>query len=201
MAERAAPHRHDALLRSLAEDARQTLLVEHVLDLQRYELGDPAPGRVRELEQRAVADREGLIGVGRGEQTLHFSQGEHGRQRTPPLGRLEPLARVPRREPFSHEKLEIGANGRDLAVDRGGREAQVLEGVHEFAQLGGRERVGPGRALCPGMRREAPDVAEVARDRVAAVPRLEGEIVPEAFEMEGAIEGVPSYSQRRTRAL
>src|SRR5438445_11321758 len=60
LAERAAPHRHDALLRSLAEDARQSLLVEHVLDLQRYELGDPAPGRVRELEQRAVPDREGL---------------------------------------------------------------------------------------------------------------------------------------------
>ena len=190
LAERPAPHRHDALLRSLAEDARQTLLVEHVLHLQRHELRHAAPGRVRELEQRAVADREGLVGVGRCEQALHFSHGEHGRQGAPPLGRLEPLARVPRREPLLDEKLEIGADGRDLPVDRGGREAQVLECVHELAQLSGRERVGPGRAPGRAMRREAPHVAEVARDRVAAVPRLEGEVVPEAFEMEGAIERV-----------
>src|SRR5207245_4239138 len=74
----------------------------------------------------------------------------------------------------SSDLLEIGANGRDLPVDRGGREAQVLECVHELAQLSGRERVGPGRAPGRAMRREAPHVAEVEIGRASWRERGEG---------------------------
>ena len=82
---RASAGRDETLLRALAEDAGQAVLVQDVLDPERDELRDARPRGVRQLEQRAVAARERL-GVRGREQPLHLGHREHARE-APPLAR------------------------------------------------------------------------------------------------------------------
>src|SRR5436190_22626418 len=57
-AEGAPAHRHDALLGALAEEARDSLLVHDVLELEPHQLGHAGPGRIREPEQPATPPRQ-----------------------------------------------------------------------------------------------------------------------------------------------
>src|SRR2546423_10055327 len=63
LAERATPHRHDSLFGALAEDARDAVLKQNVLQLEGHELGDAHAGRVRKLDQRPIANRQRLVRV------------------------------------------------------------------------------------------------------------------------------------------
>ena len=157
-------------------------LVHHVLQLDADDLRDPRPGGVRELEQRAIADAERRVGRGGAEQPVDLVGGEHRREGAPPLGRLEPLAGIAGRVALAHEKAKIGPDGRDLAVNRGRREAQVLQRVDELAQLDRGQRVGPLDPQPGGVARQAPHVAHIALDGMATRPRLEGQVVAELLQ-------------------
>ena len=102
---------------------------------------------------------------------------------------------------LAHEESVVRPDRRDLAAERGGGEAEILELVNELAQPGRRHGVGAARSPARGMRGEPADVAHVVVDRVGARARLERQIVPELLEMEGSLHSPVHHSHRRTRRL
>src|SRR5450432_2480645 len=127
--DRATADRHEALLASLAEHAHETLIEQSVLHAERDPLGYPEPCTVRELEERAIVKGERLVERRGGEQLLHVGDGEHIGERQPALWRLEALGRILRDLAFADEEAIVGAHGRDVAADRRGSEADVLQMV------------------------------------------------------------------------
>src|SRR5207237_1249079 len=127
-------HGHDPLLRALTEDAGEPVLVQDVLQLEAHQLGHARAGRVREFEQRAVADRERLVGVGGGEQALDLGDRQYRRQAAPLPRRLQALARIARGVAFADQVPVVRADRGDLAPDGRRGEPQVLELVDELAQ-------------------------------------------------------------------
>src|SRR5216683_2628096 len=196
--ERPPAHRHDALLRTLPENAGEAILVQDVLQLQAHELGHPRAGGIREFEQCAVADRERLVGIGRREQAFDLGDRQDGRQAAPLPWRLQTLARVARGMAFADQIAIVRADRRDLAPDGRRGEPQVLEGVHELAQQPARHVFRAAGALGPGIAGEPPHVADVVRDGVRAVARFQGEKVAELLDAERRFG---RQIHRRTRAL
>ena len=70
------PIGHQPLLAALAEDPDQILRQEEIGQAEAAQLGDPEPGPVGQLQQRAIPPGERLLQLGRGE------------QRSPPPGTL-----------------------------------------------------------------------------------------------------------------
>src|SRR5437868_7118993 len=174
--------------------------LQDVLKREPHQLGDACPGRVRELEHGPVADRERLVGIGCPEQALDLGDRQHRGETAPLAGTLEPLARVPRGPTLADEKAVVRPDRGDLAADGRGREAQVLEGIHELAQLDAGHVLGMVGALGRRVADEAPDVAHVVAHRVRARPRFEGEIVPELLQPERPLQLARRHNHRRTRA-
>ena len=68
--------RHDALLRSLAEQPHERLVEVDVTHRQPDHLGDPGAGRVQQLEQRPVAAFQRAVADDRVEQARHLRLAE-----------------------------------------------------------------------------------------------------------------------------
>src|SRR5206468_3476372 len=163
-----------------------------------HQLGHPRARGVRELEERSIADRERLVGVGCREQTLDLGDRQDGWQAAPLPRRLQALARIARGMTFPDQVAVVGADGRDLAPDGRRGEPQVLERIHELAQQPARHVLRAARPLRPGVAGEPPDVADVVRHGVGAVARFEGEEVAELLDAERRLG---RQIHRRTRAL
>ena len=103
--------------------------------------------------------------------------------------------------PFADQETVVRADRRDLAPDRGRGEAQVLEVVHELAQLCRGNGIGAAGALGAGVGDEAPDVAQVVTHGIRAVAGLEGEVIAELRHVKGAVAIVHGHSHRRTRVV
>ena len=151
----------------------------HVANAERDPLRDTQPGAVCQLQHRTVAKHERVIEQRRGEQAFDFVDGEHLRQRPPPLRRLQPLARIAREVSFAEEKPEIGAKRGDVAADRRRREAEVLQVIHVFAEELRRDVRRGGGALPDRIGDEPREVALVGLVRARRRALLEREKVGE----------------------
>src|SRR2546426_10256142 len=89
-----------------------------------HQLGHAGAGRVREFEQRAVADRERLVGVGGGEQALDLGDRQYRRQAAPLPRRLQALARIARGVALADQGAGVRGDRGDLTPGgwRGGPE-------------------------------------------------------------------------------
>src|SRR5205823_4723151 len=184
-ADGAAADGHKPFLAAFSEYARDALLEKQILQLHTDELRDAHAGGIRELQQRVIANGQRLIGIGRLEELLHLLDTQHGRQRAPALGRLDPLARVPREESLADQEFEIGPDRRDLSSNSGRGKTDVLEKVDEVTQLFRRQLARRFGAPAPRIFCKSPDVAEIVIDGVAAVAGLERQVVAKALELEG----------------
>src|SRR5882762_990455 len=193
-AQRSASDRNEPFLGALAEDARYAVLEQDVLQLERHQLGDARARGVGELEQRAIADGQRLVGVRRSQQLVYLGYRQHRRERAPPLGGFDAFAGIARGEPLPYQKLEVGADRGDLTADRRGREAEILEEVDEFPELRRGELLWGLRSSTGCVLRQARDVAQIALDGVSAVPGLEREVIAKALQVER-----PSYWGGRAR--
>ena len=197
LSDRAPSDGHESLFAPFAEHPRNPFLEEEVLQLHADQLRNARARRVREFQQRVIADTQRLVRIGGFEQLLHLGDAQDRRQGSPPFGRFDPLARIARGEALADEKPEVGADRGYLPSDRRGREAEVLEEVDELAQLCRRELLGGPHAPARGIHGEARDVAQIVLHRVTTVARLQREVVPEALELEGSAYWIGGRRSRR----
>ena len=94
------------------------VIVDVRLRVERIRLLRLQPLVFSQCLQRAIADGQRLIRVGRREQLIDFGDRQDSRQRAPALGRFHALARIARGDPFAHQKLEIRTDRRDLTANR-----------------------------------------------------------------------------------
>src|ERR1041384_6180852 len=181
------PERAHPLLAALPEAPHQPLRQEQVVEREGAELGHPEARAVAQLEEGAVAPGERLIRPGRRQEGLPLRHGEHLGKGAPLLRRFQAVARVAREVGFSDQEPEVGVQRRDLAPDRGGCQAQVLEKVHEVAQVTWIHTSGAVHPPGLGELNEAVEVAEVVLHGMRAVARLQGEVVAEPLEKEGPL--------------
>ena len=127
---------HDALFRALAPHAYLAMVEVDAIEIESRQLGEPQPGRIGELEQRAIAQRKHVGPLDR-HQAHRFIRRQHGGQPARRAGRLETGARV--------------------VLDS---RIAVLEEAEERAPRGEHPRKAPAREPAPVQRRqESPHVA------------------------------------------
>ena len=146
-ADRVAADRDVALLAALAAepDRRVGRQVVEVVDVEAGHLGDPRPGPVEELEQRAVAQhpRVGVVGrPGRVEQPLDLVDGDRLGQPPRRRGRRDLAGRVVDGQALGAGERVQPADRHHRAADRAGGERRVIfvAGVQRGPELGHVER-------------------------------------------------------------
>src|SRR3989442_14207121 len=109
--------------------------------------------------------------------------------RRPPRSTLFPYTTLFRSPSLAHEEPVIRPHRRDLPANRRWGEPEVLQVVDELPELGRGDFVRAAGALRGRAGHEPPDVAHVALDRVAAVARLQREVVAELLDAERGLAG------------
>src|SRR6185503_11495797 len=111
---RSATNGHKALLGALAEYAYKMILQHHISDAERNPLRDAKSRAVSQLEHRPVAKCQRLVERWSRQQLLDLLNTQHLGQGPPTLGCLQALTRIAHDVSFPQEKLEVGADGRDI---------------------------------------------------------------------------------------
>ena len=134
--ERRRAHRHDARLRALAGDADLARARVDGADVEAGELRDPQPARIRQLEERAVADA-GIGGVLDGDQARRVVGRERLRQRARRARRAHALARIGGDLAVPHQPVEEPAPRRQQPRERARRESPAVQRRDEAADVRG----------------------------------------------------------------
>ena len=178
--------RDEPLLRALPEDAHHAHVEAHLARLQPHELRDPQPGRVEELEHRAVAQAERCGDVRRIEKLFDIGLGERLRKARRALRRLELQRRVGGNPVLAHEELVEALEARgDPRLGARARTMPVPVAVREIAEHVGLARRPERPALPRQPGAEQAEIAAVRLERVLRQPVLEPEVVAELVEERG----------------
>src|SRR5262249_41943514 len=113
--ERGTPHRHDALLAPLAEDAHRTALDVEAFPVESRELRHPQPRRVEQLEDGAIAPCEQRVVARHAEEPVDVVEAQVRGQRPAHLRRRDAGGGVVREPPRAGAEAEEAAHRGQLA--------------------------------------------------------------------------------------
>src|SRR5437762_5674772 len=155
------------------------VLQHYIADAERDPLGDAQTGAVSELQHCAITKRQGLIERRSGEEQLDFVDAQNLRQSAPFFRRLQSLARIAHHVSLGEQEPEIASHRGNVAANRGGGKAEVLEVVDVLAKVARADIYRRGGALYADVGDEAGDVELVGATGLNRGPLFEREEVSE----------------------
>ena len=124
---RRTPDDDHPLLVPLAAHAHQVLAQVDARDVEADDLGEAQPGGVHQLQDRAVAQAEGFVGVGGLYHGGELVLAQYLRQPAFALGAADAHQRVALQVTLAHEVAVEGVDGAHLAADAGGGCAGLMQ--------------------------------------------------------------------------
>src|SRR5215472_3242165 len=189
---------HHPLLAALAHDAHRALLAVDVVQVEAAALGDPKPGGVEQLENRAVPEPRLRPFHGRIEQILRLVLGEEGRQPLRKLGTPDLSRGVDLDRPPASEVLEAAPDAGELAGHGGTRELALVERGEPGADGAG---VCLGEAAQLLAREEGPELGEIGGVAAQGVARDPALVIEIAEELADGVLHEAQLTRRRERPL